>query len=144
MAMQMKVLGFRRVVVTFAVVLLAGTALLAQQDLPSRVNRVLVTRSCVGCDLNRASFNSKNLKGVDLSGAKLVGAQFYKADLGGANLDGADLTGANLTFADLNNTNIGSADLTGANLKGATGAALQSAITTATTICPDGQAGPCR
>lgn len=122
----------------------AGTALWAQQDARIQAAQLRATRACVGCDLGGVDFSRQDLHGVDLADAKLVRASFYRANLRGANLNGADLSKANLTFADLDNANIGSADLTGANLMGATSAALAAAITTTTTICPDGQTGPCR
>ena len=120
-----------------------ATAALAAQG-PSAKDQLLLTRACQKCDLSGAVLSGLDLKGVDLTGANLAGASLYKSDLTNANLDGADLSKAVLTFADLSNTNIGAANLTGANLSGAKGAALAAATTTDTTICPDGQAGPCR
>lgn len=128
----------------FVGAVLTTGALAAQDAQVNAKGQLMLTRSCQKCDLTGADLSRQDLKAVDLSGATLVSSSFYRADLTNANLDGADLSKANLTFADLTNTNFGSVNLTGANLTGAKGAALAAATTTDTTICPDGQAGPCR
>lgn len=126
------------------VVVLATGALAAQDAHLKEQAQLKQTRACDGCDLTGVNFGRADLKGVSLSGAKLVGASFYKIDLSNANFGGADLSKANLTLCNLTNVNFGSANLAGANLSGSTGAGLASAVTTETTTCPDGQAGPCR
>lgn len=131
--------------VALATVAVVGVRLTAAQDDHLREQTQLkATKACDGCDLSGVNYSKAELKGVSLSGAKLEGTSFYRADLSGANLGGANLSKANLTFANLSNTNFGDANLAGANLNGATGAALAGAVTTDTTTCPDGQAGPCR
>lgn len=107
--------------------------------------RLISTRACVECDLVGVSFwKGADLRGVDLARAAMTGAGFYGADLSNANLAGADLSKAVLSFADLTNTNLAGANLEGAVLSGAKDASLATAKTNDTTVCPDGQAGPCR
>ena len=64
-----------------------------------------------------------------------VSSYLAGVDLSGANLSGADLTGADLTRA----------DFTGAELGGYWYGwrYISKVITDATTICPNGSAGPC-
>lgn len=107
--------------------------------------KLLSTRACVECDLAGVSFwKGADLRGVDLARASMAGAGLYGADLSNANLAGADLSKAVLSFADLKNTNLAGANLEGAVLSGAKDASLATAKTNDTTVCPDGQAGPCR
>jgi uncharacterized protein YjbI with pentapeptide repeats len=128
-----------------ALLALAGAqALAAQEAQPGDRARFLQSKSCDRCDLHGQGFDKLDLKGASLAGANLAGATFYKADLTNANLAGADLTKAVLPFADLTNVNLAGANLTGANLSSAIGADLTAAITTDSTTCPNGQAGPCR
>lgn len=128
-----------------AVVAVAGVHVLRAQDAQDTLReRLLSTKACAGCELAGADFSGKDLRGADLHNAALAKARFYRANLSKANLNGADLSGAVLTFADLSEAVIGTADLSGANLVGAIGADLSQATTTAATVCPGGQAGPCR
>jgi len=60
-----------------------------------------------------------DLRGVNLSGARLSGADLSGANLMRADLSGADLSGANLSRADLFGANLSRADLSGANVEGA-------------------------
>ncbi len=107
--------------------------------------RLVSTRACVECDLAGVSFwKGADLRGVDLARASMAGAGLYGADLSNANLAGADLSKAVMSFADLKNTNLAGANLEGAVLSGAKDASLATAKTNDTTVCPDGQAGPCR
>jgi uncharacterized protein YjbI with pentapeptide repeats len=107
--------------------------------------RLLESKACAGCDLAGATFDKDaNLKGLDLAGAKLAGASFYRTNLTGSNFSDADLSKTNFSMADLTNVNFGNANLDGANFAGATAASLTGAKTTSTTVCPDGQVGPCR
>ena len=57
-----------------------------------------------------------NLRGVDLSGVKLIGARISDSDLTGANLSGADLSGADLSHTSLESVDLSGANLTKANL----------------------------
>lgn len=59
-------------------------------------------------------FNSLNLRGVNLKGAKLADASFRSADLSEANLQGADLSRASLVQTQLDHTNLTGAELTAA------------------------------
>ena len=75
--------------------------------------------------VNRGA-NHRNLYGVELRQANLMGASLNQANLGkailseanlfGANLSGADLSGADLSGADLFEANLFGADLSGADL----------------------------
>ena len=117
-----------------------------QQDArAAAVARVLESKACQQCDLSGAAFEKDaDLKAADFTGAKLIGTFFYRTDLTNANFSNADLSKANFSLANLSNANFGGANLDGATLTGATSANLAGATTTATTVCPDGQAGPCR
>jgi uncharacterized protein YjbI with pentapeptide repeats len=102
-------------------------------------------KACQQCDLSGTSFTTEmGLRGADLAGAKLVGTSFYRLDLTNANFSDADLTNAVFSLSDVTNVNFGNANLDGANLARTTGASLTGAKTTETTVCPDGQHGPCR
>lgn len=84
---------------------------------------------------------SANMQGADLSGIDMYrlvadGVDFTQADLGGsvlryASLLGASLSGANLDGADLAYVSVDA------------GTSFVGAITSASTTCPDGAAGPC-
>ena len=91
-----------------------------------------------GLELTAARFDSAygyngRFVGTNLTDAVLEG-DFWQADFSGATLVGATLQGA-----------FDRVVLIGANLRDAklTGATLRDAITSDTTTCPDGSAGPC-
>ena len=65
---------------------------------------------------NFKSLEDTNLRGVDLSGVKLIGARISDSDLTGANLSGADLSGADLSHTSLESVDLSGANLTKANL----------------------------
>ena len=74
--------------------------------------------------LDRADLDGANLEGADLSQAALRRASLREAylvgtNLSGANLENADLEGARLEGADLRGANLSRASLEGANLTGA-------------------------
>jgi len=100
------------------------------------------TFALVGAEVQLAGVN---LTGGALTGLNLTGVNLADAELGDADLSGADLSRADLSAADLRRANLESANLRGANLAAAnlTGARTVSAITDASTVCPNGQAGPC-
>jgi uncharacterized protein YjbI with pentapeptide repeats len=79
-----------------------------------------------------------------LSGAQLAGLTVELADLRNANLSDASLYKVRLRSANLTGANLSGANFTGAFLQGARGANLSVAITDETTVCPNGEAGPCR
>ena len=123
------------------------TAVSAQHELQEQsaeVKKLLAERACAGCNLPGAALSAAKLAGVNLTGANLFEAVLYFTDLTGANLAGANLTKANLGKAQLKDADLRGADLTGADLRYATDVNFDGAITTATTTCPDGSAGPCR
>ena len=72
-----------------------------------------------GADLSNAKLNGADLRGVDFSHAKLNGASLIWADLSHAKLSGVDLSGADLREANLKGTDLNDAKLKGANLEGA-------------------------
>lgn len=106
----------------------------------NKVNQLLTTRQCPGCnfqgvDLERADLRGVNLSNANLNGADLTQANLSNANLSGANLTDADLKEANLTRANLRNANFTSADLedailTNADVNGAnfTGADIEGII----------------
>jgi len=136
----------RPVLVSGSVIIILSVmgGLLAAAD-QADFDRLIATKACEGCDLNRT-----NLAGRDLAGANLS-----RAHLAGANLRGANLRGANLSGAQLGDTVLSDADLRGADLKGAnligtylfnvklTGASLDGAIWTDGTTCKAGSLGKC-
>ena len=112
--------------------LLAGTAVLVFAHAVSADDaseqKLKATKQCVGCELINADLTGAQLAGADLRDADLRGATFYGGDLANANLSNANLAGTNFS---------------GTNLRGAIGADLSLAQTTARTTCPNGTAGPC-
>ena len=82
----------------------------------ARLNRLLSSNECKGCDLRGAQLQHKNLTGANLSKADLNGARFDRADLSAADLTGAYLFGANLSQANLRGARLINADLRKANL----------------------------
>lgn len=126
------------------VVVLHWVGASAQQPQQSdEVKRLLATRSCASCFLASASLTAADLESAVLNGANLFEATLYFANLEKANLTNANLAGANLRKARLKDATLTGADLTGADLTWATDADFSGAITTATTTCPGGTAGPC-
>ena len=116
----------------------------AQQPPQSdEVKRLLATRSCAGCFLASAPLTAADLESAVLNGANLFEANLYFTNLEKANLTNANLVGANLRKARLKDATLTGADLTGADLTWAADANFTGAITTATTTCPGGTAGPC-
>lgn len=85
------------------------------------------------------------LTGAGLIDATMVRARLTKANLVRANLSRADLRSAVLVDADLREADLTDVNLDGANLRRARmdGATLTGAHTTSSTVCPDGQRGPC-
>ena len=78
-----------------------------------------------GADLSECNFRRKDMKKIELTGAKLINVNLNGANLEGAELDYADLTGAtlikaNLNAANLKNATLANANMTGASVKGAT------------------------
>lgn len=134
-----------RLVVTMAAALLAVTlGVSASQEYSEAVKRLIAERTCVGCSFANEFMSAAKLEGANLKDAGLSLANLYFADLKKANLTNASLRGANLQKAQLDEAVLTGADLDGANLTHATGANFAGAITTASTTCPDGTAGPCR
>ena len=86
-----------------------------------------------GASLNGAYLNTANLRGVDLSRAKMMGAYLSGADLTGAILDDVSLSGANLqkailTGASLRNARLANSEFKGVDLRAAdlTGANIEN------------------
>jgi hypothetical protein len=85
----------------------------------SDLTKLVDTNDCRWCDLRGADLSHAKLTGADLSGANLSRANLSGADLSGANLSAAYLRDANLTGASLSGTFFSKANLNGANLSGA-------------------------
>ncbi len=83
-----------------------GAALNTVDETMANVNRLLDTKTCLGC----------NLTGVDLTGKKLVEADLERANLSGSNLEGIDLREANLKGVSFRNANLKNSDLRKADL----------------------------
>ncbi|MBF2036291.1 MAG: pentapeptide repeat-containing protein [Leptolyngbyaceae cyanobacterium T60_A2020_046] len=98
-----------------SVLIPAVVALPARGEDPIHVQTLLLTGSCVGCDLAGADLTQAHLIGVDLRDADLTDAILTEANLEGADLEGADLEGADLTRAFLTNANLTNANLSYAN-----------------------------
>ncbi|MGA9382448.1 MAG: pentapeptide repeat-containing protein [Phormidium sp.] len=75
------------------------------------VKRLMTTKECQQCNLQKA-----NLSGLDLSNARLSKANLRKANLSNANLKGADLKEANLEGAILNDAQLSGVELQNAIL----------------------------
>jgi uncharacterized protein YjbI with pentapeptide repeats len=107
----------------------------AQAANPNPVTQLLESRSCVGCNLEKASLQDLDLRGVNLSKANLK-----RANLRGAQLAAVNLREANLQGADLTNADILMVDVTGANLKDAKfdGTSLEH-LKICHTIAPNGK-----
>ncbi len=72
------------------------------------IQRLVMKRECVDCDLSYVNLTGQDLTGVNLTGANLTGA----------NLAGVHLTGANLRSVRLGSANLTEAFLVGADLRG--------------------------
>ena len=109
---------------------------LSEADLGSKEVRIdhLVHRfagaSLTSTDLRGVNLSKARLIGVDLSGADLRGAMLNEANLEQANLDQANLAGAKLIRANLQQAHLFAADLSGADMHEANlqGTFLGSAI----------------
>ena len=94
----------------------------------------LVLVRLLGGGIIRLNWAGRNLRGLDLSGARLIRPRLTKADLTEANMDDvvlvrAELNEADLGFARLSRANLSEADLRGTNLGRAdlVGAVLENA-----------------
>lgn len=103
-------------------------------------NQYLYGASFGPADFRYADLSRTNLAQADLGGADLTGADLVRANLTAANLAGADLSDAELAGVGMPRADLRGANLRNANLNGviATGA-----LTSSSTTCPDGSAGPC-
>jgi uncharacterized protein YjbI with pentapeptide repeats len=72
---------------------------IAQAANPDHVKQLLQTKSCPGCDLERADLSGKDLQGADLSGAKMSSVNLSRTNLTNADLTDAYLFNANFTSA---------------------------------------------
>ena len=88
-------------------------------EVQENIDSLVMTNSCVDCNLTGADLNRLNLSGADLRGADLSNATFYLADLSDANLSGAILQGTQFGGADLAGADLRNADLRGVKLSGA-------------------------
>lgn len=84
-----------------------------------RVNHLLQTRECPGCDLRYTNLVGTDLTFVNLAGANLEGANLERADLRNANLSRTNLRNANLSQTSLKEADLQQANLERANLEAA-------------------------
>ena len=97
--------------------------LILRRSIDEKIALLQTTRSCAFCNLSYGNLKGKDLSGVDLSFAILLGTDLRNANLSGANLDGVDLRdkdlkGTVLTFADLTGAKLGGVDLSNKDLSG--------------------------
>ena len=100
---------------------------ISQQEIDqinANVETLLLTKSCIRCDLRGVKLVNLTLKnliitGADLSDANLSGGTFEIADFVNTNLARTDLSGSVLIGARISNTNFRKANLTNTNLDGA-------------------------
>lgn len=96
-------------VIVLSFIVFNQSAVFSANSSEDNIQNLLITNSCVECDLKDSDLSRRDLRGADLRGANLQNVKFQFSDLNGANLQGADLTGAQC----------GGADLSGADLRGA-------------------------
>ena len=94
------------------------------EQINANVETLLLTKSCIRCDLRGIKLVNLTLKnpivtGADLSDANLSGGTFELADFVNTNLARTDLSGSVLIGARISNTNLRKANLTNTNLDGA-------------------------
>jgi hypothetical protein len=93
------------------------------------VKKLLKTKKCIGCRLDKqdlsglnlsgAKLSNSNLSGADLSGTNLTQVELYNANLRGANLSNTILVHANMIHANLSGSNLSGSNLRGAELRNA-------------------------
>jgi len=99
----------------YAALFLLLVAILSLIGLRFYITRpISCTPTCIGISLP-----GRDLRGMNLAGAKLMEANLQGVDLSEANLRQADLSGADLSYASLRNTDLSEARLIGVNLTGA-------------------------
>ena len=112
--------------------------------------RLLDTKECAHCNLDKVDLREADLRGVDLRNVSLTKAYLWKANLEGANLEGANLSYSNLELVNLKDANLKKANLqnarlvetklTRANLRNANISDVQTYKTQfCETIMPDGK-----
>jgi uncharacterized protein YjbI with pentapeptide repeats len=92
-----------------------------QTTASNKVNQLLTTRQCPGCDLQGVDLEKANLSNANLSGANLTDADLKEANLTRANLRNANFTSADLEDAILTNADVNGANFTGADIEGIIG-----------------------
>lgn len=151
---------------SLALALLLATALPAVAQNASQISRVRAGQSCAGCNLFQGDFSGMEVRGLNLSGARLrqsdlslavmnrtrfarsdlrdveaYGAVFSSSSFAGANLTNASLVGAYLDGANLSGANLSGTNLSGARLNRATGLSqsqLNRACGDEATVLPPG------
>ena len=128
-----------RLAIALAVSLITATALPAAAQNASQISRVRGGASCPGCNLFQGDFSGMEVRGLNLTGARLRQAdlsltvmnrtRFSRADMrdveayggvfSGSNFAGADLTNASFVGAYLDGSTLSGARLNGTNLSGA-------------------------
>lgn len=120
-----RVVFYNSLLRAFLLVIAGGTISFAS-ELDSNVIRLLSTKSCIGCNLQKADLAYSDLTGCDLRGSDLTSSTIVYGDLRGcdltgaklnmADLSGADLSGVKLKNAKLNETKLSEVDLSKTNL----------------------------
>jgi uncharacterized protein YjbI with pentapeptide repeats len=78
--------------------------------------RLLETKECAGCNLDKVDLREVDLRGADMRNVSLTKAYLWKANLEGANLEGANLQYTNLELANLEGANLKNTNLKNARL----------------------------
>ncbi|NJL86543.1 MAG: pentapeptide repeat-containing protein [Leptolyngbyaceae cyanobacterium SM1_1_3] len=85
-----------------------------QAEVPIRVWRLRITKSCPGCRLLGVDIRDADLSGANLRNADLRWTRFHSV-----NLTNADLSGANLRNAQMNDVTIQNTEFCGATMMNA-------------------------
>jgi len=99
----------------FLLVIAGGTVSFAS-ELDSNIIKLLSTKSCIGCNLQRAELAYSDLNGCDLRGSDLTSSTIVYGDLRGCDLTGAKLNKADLSGADMSGVKLEDAELDEAKL----------------------------
>ena len=78
--------------------------------------KLLETKECVGCNLDKVDLGEADLRGADLRNVSLIKAYLWKTNLEEANLERAYLNYANLDLATLEGANLKNTNLENARL----------------------------
>lgn len=97
-------------------VIMTGVRVSVASELDSNVMKLLSTKSCIGCNLQRADLAYSDLNGCDLRGSDLTSSIIVYGDLRGCDLTGAKLNMADLSGADMSGVKLQDVELKEAKL----------------------------